>query len=97
MTDMDTCIASLASVRLHSSSRVLRSASCPDKDLVVLITNDGVTEKMSLWKIQGSKKWEVDIVLDDGVKDEITALAWSPDGTPTQFHEESPLVLSCHL
>lgn len=77
---METVISSLATVRLHSTSRLLPSACCPDKDLIVLVTNDGVTEKMSLWKVQGSKKWEVDITQEGNVKDEIAAITWGPDG-----------------
>lgn len=35
---------------------------------------------MSLWKVQGSKKWEVDVSTEDSTAEEIVGLAWSPDG-----------------
>ena len=73
-------IVSLATVRLQAKSRLLLTACCPDKDLVVLISRVGTSDKMSLWKMQGSKKWEVDMNKGDGAVDEVTALNWSPDG-----------------
>ena len=75
-----TSIVSLANVRLQLKSRLLPSALCPDKDLVVLISQTGNVDKMSLWKMQGSKKWEVDVSPNEAERDEITALTWSPDG-----------------
>ncbi|KAL5495217.1 hypothetical protein ACEPAI_680 [Sanghuangporus weigelae] len=78
-TEMDgTTISSLATVRLQAKSRLFLTACCPDKDLVVLISRVGSGDKMSLWKMQGAKKWEVD--LSKGNPDEVTAVNWSPDG-----------------
>ncbi len=78
-----SAIVSLAYVRLQLKSRLLSTACCPDKDLVILISRAGANagDKMSLWKMQGFKKLEVETGqgLDDN--EEITALAWSPDGT----------------
>ncbi|KAI5124653.1 hypothetical protein M0805_004261 [Coniferiporia weirii] len=81
MTD-ETAIASLATVRLQAKSRLLVTACCPDKDLVVLVSRVGTEDKMSLWKMQGAKKWEVDMSsqADAGAPSEVTALNWSPDG-----------------
>lgn len=36
---------------------------------------------MSLWKISGSKTWEVDISTDEHRSEQIVGLGWSPDGT----------------
>lgn len=74
-------ITSLANVRLSSKSRLLRTACCPDKDLVLLISRVGNADKLSLWKIQGSKRWEVEVDSSSGNGEEVTALAWSPDGS----------------
>ena len=84
MEEVETVISSLAHVRLQAKSRLLRNACCPDKDLVVLVSRSGNEEKLSLWKIQGSKKWEVDMdygeLNGEATDGEISALNWSPDG-----------------
>ena len=77
-----TAITSLATVRLQAKSRLFLTACCPDKDLVVLISRAGSSDKMSLWKMQGAKKWEVDLSKGTGAPDEVTAVNWSPDGEP---------------
>lgn len=81
-----TAIVSLAHVRLQVKSRLLRTACCPDKDLVVLVSDVGSECKMSLWKMQGSKRWEVSLGNCEGTgneRSEVSALSWSPDG---QYH-----------
>jgi len=35
---------------------------------------------MSLWKMQGPKKWEVDIGDDDNLNEDIVGIAWSSSG-----------------
>lgn len=77
--EFQTSIKSLATVRLQSKSRLLLSACCPDKDLVVLLSRIGTLDKMSLWKVQGFKIWEVDLSNENGSSDEVTALNWSPN------------------
>jgi len=72
--------SSLAVLQLPSQSRLLTSACCPDKDLVILIFRLGGKDRMSLWKMQGSKKWEVDVGTEETNVEEIVGLAWSPDG-----------------
>ena len=72
--------ASLAVLQLPSACRLLSSACCPDKDLVILISRLGGKDRMSLWKMQGAKKWEVDVGSDANSSEEIVGLAWSPDG-----------------
>jgi anaphase-promoting complex subunit 4 len=69
--------ASLAVLQLPSVSSLLPSACCPDKDLVVLISR---RNRLGLWKVQGSKKWEVDIASSERNTEDIVGLAWSPDG-----------------
>lgn len=79
--------AALATLHLPSPSRILPSACCPDKDLVALISRLGGQDRLGLWKIQGSKTWEVDVSADDGSSTHIVGLSWSPDGKkdPTGF------------
>jgi anaphase-promoting complex subunit 4 len=78
---MDTnAFTSLAEVQLQPACRILRSACCPDKDLVILVSRLGGKDRLALWKIQGSKKWEVDVASDQNGGQEIVDVAWSPDG-----------------
>ncbi|KAG6381189.1 anaphase-promoting complex, cyclosome, subunit 4-domain-containing protein [Boletus reticuloceps] len=72
--------ASLATLRLPSPCRLLSSACCPDKDLIVLISRLGGRDKLSLWKLQGSKKWEVDVGEDNDASATVADLVWSPSG-----------------
>lgn len=80
--------ASLAAVQLPLSSRLLASACCPDKDLLVLVTRLGGHDRMSLWKMQGSKTWEIDVSTSS---ERIVGVAWSPDGAhvleSSTFHD----------
>ena len=72
--------APIAILQLPSSCRLLASACSPDKDLVVLISRLGGKDRMALWKLQGSKKWEVDVGCDENNTEAIVGLAWSPSG-----------------
>jgi anaphase-promoting complex subunit 4 len=74
-----SAFATLASFQLPMPSRLLASACCPDKDLVVIITRLGNRDRISLWKMQGSKKWEVDVDSNGHANEEIVAMTWSPD------------------
>lgn len=85
--------ASLATLQLPSPSRLLTSACCPDKDLVVIITRQGAKDKLSLWKMQGSKKWEVDVESAAHTTEEIVALAWSPDCKIAGFESIDPFLI----
>ena len=83
---------SLAKLQLPASSRLLSSACCPDKDLVATIFPQNGKDHVSLWKMQGSKKWEVDVRSDSArVRNEsIVDLAWSPDGVLSWDSHHSP-------
>ncbi|KIK71029.1 hypothetical protein GYMLUDRAFT_150173 [Collybiopsis luxurians FD-317 M1] len=79
----------LAAIHLPASSRLLASACCPDKDLFVLITRIGSYDRMSLWKLQGSKIWEVDASTEG---DRIVGIAWSPDGQTIAVAHDPPSI-----
>ncbi|KAI0793487.1 anaphase-promoting complex, cyclosome, subunit 4-domain-containing protein [Abortiporus biennis] len=80
--------ATIANVRLPSTSRILRSSWCPDKDLLVIILRTAGRDKLTLWKMQGSKKWEVDIDKAETIVD----VAWNPDGTIIAVAHHPPSV-----
>jgi anaphase-promoting complex subunit 4 len=77
---MEQNFGSLAAVHLPSVCKLLPSACCPDKDLLVLVSRLGGRDRMSLWKMQGTKTWEVDVGTDEKSSEQIVGLAWSPDG-----------------
>ncbi len=79
---------SLAKLSLPASSRLLPSACCPDKDLVVIISHQNGKDHVSLWKMQGSKKWQVDVHSDSVRNQAVVDLAWSPDGV-LSFNKDS--------
>ncbi|KZS92983.1 hypothetical protein SISNIDRAFT_92439 [Sistotremastrum niveocremeum HHB9708] len=70
----------LATLHLPNPSRLLPFSCCPDKDLVVVVSRLGIKDRLSLWKLQGTKKWDVEV--DQGLpgSEEVVGLAWSPDG-----------------
>jgi anaphase-promoting complex subunit 4 len=82
-----TCLGTL---HLPSQSRLLSSACCPDKDLVVLISRLAGQECLSLWNYsQGTKIWEVNLEGDEGESTEVVDAVWSPDGDCFIWHNES--------
>lgn len=77
---MSYSFISLANIRLPSPSRLLENACCPDKDLIVLFSRLGGSDRMSLWNSnQGSRVWEADIGTDN-TSSHVAGIAWSPDG-----------------
>ena len=77
--------ACIANVSFPSATRVLPSSWCPDKDLLALVTNVVGKDRLSLWKMQGGKIWEVDVYPDAGegsTQSRIVEVSWSPDSEP---------------
>ncbi|KIY52751.1 hypothetical protein FISHEDRAFT_55726 [Fistulina hepatica ATCC 64428] len=82
----------LAKIAFPSPYRLLPEACCPDKDLVVLISRLGGQDKMSLWKIQGAKKWEVDVGISAILSQKIVGIAWGPDGQSIAVAHDPPRI-----
>ncbi len=80
---MVTTIAPVANIQLPTTSRVMPTAWCPDKDLLVVTSHVSHQEKMTLYNMQGSKKWEVTIQpqLVGKIEADVVGITWSPDGT----------------
>lgn len=81
---MATTIASVATIQLPSTSRILPTAWCPDKDLLVVASHPH-QGKLTLYKMQGSKKWELTIKPHPSFEKksdeaDVVDVAWSPDG-----------------
>ncbi|KAH9969035.1 anaphase-promoting complex, cyclosome, subunit 4-domain-containing protein [Russula dissimulans] len=92
MNDDNKPFVSLAKLRLPVSSRLLPSACCPDKDLVVTIFPQNGKDHVCLWKMQGSKKWQVDARADSAQNETIVDLAWSPDGQAIALVHHPPRI-----
>src|ERR1700753_2711318 len=50
-----------SAITLAHPSKLFRNACCPDKDLFIVVSRVGNHDRVALWKMQGSKKWEVEI------------------------------------
>ncbi|ESK88893.1 anaphase-promoting complex component cut20 apc4 [Moniliophthora roreri MCA 2997] len=81
--------SSLTAVQLPSSCRLLSSACCPDKDLLLLLTRLAGHDRMSLWKVSGSKTWEVDF---GSKSEEVVGFDWSPDGQSIAVAHNPPCI-----
>ncbi|KAF9481412.1 hypothetical protein BDN70DRAFT_876389 [Pholiota conissans] len=82
--------SSLANIRLHLPARLVANSCCPDKDLVVLFSRLGGTDRMSLWSSnQGSRIWEVDV--GDG-NCHAAGISWSPDGQSIAVMQDPPAI-----
>ncbi|KAF8078603.1 anaphase-promoting complex, cyclosome, subunit 4-domain-containing protein [Lyophyllum atratum] len=91
-------LSPLGVLHIPSSSRLLTSACCPDKDLVALISRLGGRDRLSLWNYShGSKVWEVDVGAgDENVAADIVGLAWSPDAGQTIAVVHHPPQVTLH-
>ncbi|KAI9460950.1 anaphase-promoting complex, cyclosome, subunit 4-domain-containing protein [Lactarius psammicola] len=92
MNDINRPFVSLAKLSLPVSSRLLPSACCPDKDLVVIVSPQNGKDHVSLWKMQGSKKWQVDVHSVSARNETIVDLEWSPDGQAIALIHHPPRV-----
>lgn len=76
-----TNFSTLGAWDLITPYRMLSKSCCTDKDLLVLVSRLGGRDRLSLWKMQGSKAWEVDVGLEEATNVDIIDVAWSPDGS----------------
>ncbi|KAF9270239.1 hypothetical protein L218DRAFT_22909 [Marasmius fiardii PR-910] len=81
--------SSLATSQLPSAGRLLSSACCPDKDLLLLVTRVAGRDRMSLWKVSGAKTWEVDVSTNS---ERIIGFDWSPDGQSIAVAHDPPAI-----
>ncbi|KAG5722502.1 ATP-dependent RNA helicase DRS1 [Termitomyces sp. T112] len=92
--DATRSFSALGVLQTPPSTRLLPSACCPDKDLIVLISRLGGRDRLGLWNYShGSKIWEVDGgVGDENTVIDIVDIAWSPDGQSIVAVHNPPLV-----
>lgn len=79
--------ARLTDFALPSSSKLFPLSWCPTMDLFVIAIPLGNRHRLTLWKMGGSKVWDVEVArLENGIDGEtqsINGVAWSPDGGVT--------------
>lgn len=64
-----------------SDTRIPPGAINPAKDLMLLVHRGaGPRDTLSLWKLQGGKRWDADVLAPYTPKGQILRVAWSPDG-----------------
>lgn len=79
-SNYENAFASIANLRLPTTARLLPTSWCPDKDLLAVILRTNNRDKLSLWKMQGAKKWEIGFDGYDPVSEEIVDFTWGTDG-----------------
>ena len=62
------------------SSRIPPGACNSEKDLVILVQRGESRDTISLWRLQGTKRWEIDVIANHNSAGRVRSVAWSPDG-----------------
>ncbi|KAG8756611.1 hypothetical protein FRC14_002874 [Serendipita sp. 396] len=70
----------LGAFTVSADARLVPGACNPEKDLVLLIHHTDPRSTISLWKLQGTKRWEIDAVANFDQTGWLRQVAWSPDG-----------------
>jgi WD40 repeat protein len=63
-------------------SRIPPGACNSEKDLVILVQRGESRDTLSLWRLQGTKRWEIDVIANHAMTGRVRSVTWSPDGTP---------------
>lgn len=71
----------LGSFNVPPDTRLVKGACNPEKDLALLIHRSEPRNTISLWKLQGVKRWEIDVIANFDQVGSIRHIAWSPDGS----------------
>lgn len=71
----------VSNFHIPTASRLLLSAWCPTMDLLVLVSRIADKDRLGLWRMHGVKVWEVEVSKGESPSEEITSVAWSPDGS----------------
>jgi anaphase-promoting complex subunit 4 len=85
----------LGSFTVPTQTRLVVGACNPEKDLVLLIHCAEPRDTLSLWKLQGTKRWEIDVVANFEQNGALRQIAWSPDGPYT--HSSGISTTNTHL
>lgn len=79
--------AHLADVSSHPGSALFSSSWCPTMDLFVLATPLSNRHRLTLWKMGGSKLWDVEVGRGDAEQERIVDVDWSPSGLSSSSFE----------
>jgi anaphase-promoting complex subunit 4 len=70
----------LGTFSVPPKTRLVQGACNPEKDLVLLIHRGEPRDTISLWKLQGAKRWEIDTIANYETTGLLRDVSWSPDG-----------------
>ncbi|KIO23930.1 hypothetical protein M407DRAFT_26630 [Tulasnella calospora MUT 4182] len=92
--------ARLADVSFPASSKLFSSSWCPTMDLFVMAVPLSNRHRLGLWKMGGTKVWDIEVAkLTEGSTEQthsIVNVAWSPDGGLQIAVAHDPPRLSFH-
>lgn len=79
--------AHLSDISPHPGSLLFPSSWCPSMDLFVLAAPLSNRHRLTLWKMGGTKLWDVEVGRGEAQSERIVDVAWSPSGTSSsRFH-----------
>jgi len=77
-----TSFSQLGQFYVAPGSRLLPGACNSEKDLVILVQRGESRDTISLWRLQGTKRWEIDVIANHDATGRVRGVTWSPDGKP---------------
>jgi len=78
-----TSFSQLGQFYVAPGPRIPPGACNSEKDLVILVQRGEARDTISLWRLQGTKRWEIDVIANHDAAGRVRSIAWSPDGKPT--------------
>lgn len=61
-------------------SRIPPGACNSEKDLIILVQRSESRDILSLWRLQGTKRWEIDVIANHDTAGRVRGVTWSPEG-----------------
>ena len=77
-----TSFSQLGQFYVAPGSRIPPGACNSEKDLVLLVQRGESRDTISLWRLQGTKRWEIDVIANHDATGRVHSVTWSPDGKP---------------
>ena len=66
-------------------SRIPPGACNSEKDLIILVQRSESRDIISLWRLQGTKRWEIDVIANHDTVGRVRGVTWSPEGKLNVF------------
>ena len=75
-----TSFSQLGQFYVAPGSRIPPGACNSEKDLVILVQRGESRDTISLWRLQGTKRWEIDVIANHHMAGRVRSVTWSPEG-----------------